>query len=88
MGVVPAQNPGPDKNKSPKEEKKIAKKTTAVKKKERNKKSIKRPIEKLVKRRVARNNTIWFGHIDTYMATEVCWSYMISNSYLKRLYLY
>ena len=32
MGVVPAQDPGPDKNKSPKEEKKIAKKTITIKK--------------------------------------------------------
>ena len=71
--MVLAQDPGPDKAQS---NKKITTKTTTVKKK-------KRPIRKLLKIKMTKSATIWFGHIGAYMATEVCWNYTISNNYLK-----
>ena len=42
----------------------------------------------MVKRRATKSAIIWFDHIYTCLATGVCWSYTISNDYLKELYLY
>ena len=84
--VVPAQNPGPGKTSHRKKKKRSWRKRRVWKKRIRIPRELKKtPIERSVKRKMARNVTKWFGHGRTYMTTEMCWSLTILKKQFEKV---